>query len=234
MRRRVFVGLIPVAAFGQVDKIIGGLMKPRSGAALPDAQIAAGLKEALGVGADNAVKLTGVTDGFFKNDAIKILMPQKLQNVEKALRMAGGTAQMDELVMRMNRAAEKAAPEAKKYFKEAIEGMSINEAKGILSGGDTAATDYFKKKTSVQLTEAFRPHVETAMNDVGVIQQFNTVMASAQKIPFIKADYFDINQYVVGKATDGLFYMVGQEEKKIRKDPAAQVTPLLKQVFGGK
>ena len=232
MRRRLFIGLLPVAAFGQLDKIVGGLLKPRTGAALPDAQIGAGLKEALTIGADNAVNLTGVTDGFFKNDAIKILMPPKLQNVEKALRVVGGTAQMDGLVLGMNRAAEKAAPAARTYLQQAILSMSITEAKAILTGADTAATDYFKTKTSAKLTEAFRPHVETAMSEVGVIQQFNALMASAKKIPFLKLDSFDINQYVVGKATDGLFYMVGQEEKKIRNNPAAQITPLLKQVFG--
>ena len=232
MRRRLFIGLLPVAAFGQLDKIVGGLLKPRTGAALPDAQIAAGLKEALTIGADNAVNFTGVTDGFFKNDAIKILMPPKLQNVEKALRMVGGTAQIDGLVLGMNRAAEKAAPAAKTYLQQAILSMSITEAKAILTGGDTAATDYFKTKTSAKLTEAFRPHVETAMSEVGVIQQFNALVASAKKVPFLKLDSFDINQYVVGKATDGLFYMVGQEEKKIRNNSAAQITPLLKQVFG--
>ena len=230
----VFVSSVS-SCFGQVDKILGGLKKPsESGSAASDTQVGSGLKEALSIGADNAVNLTGATDGYFKNQAIKILLPPKIQGLEKGLRMVGAGPQVDSLVLGMNRAAEKAAPEARKYFKEAILSMSFSDVRGILTGGDTAATDYFRTKTSAQLTTAFRPHVESAMAEVGVVQQFQELMSRAKSIPFMKADSMDINQYVVGKAVDGLFYMVGQEEKKIRKDPAAQVTPLLRQIFGGR
>lgn len=218
------------AAFGQLDKILGRIGK---GSQSPGAdKIALGLKEALSIGTDNAIKLTGVTDGYFKNELIKILLPEKMRSMEKGLRMVGAGPKIDEFVMSMNRAAEKAAPVAKSYFKDAILSMTIEDAKGILTGGDTSATDFFKNKTSAKLTTAFRPHVETAMNEFGVTKQFNSLMGQARKIPFMKSDFADIEGYVVGKALDGLFLMVGQEERKIRKDPAARVTGLLKDVFG--
>jgi hypothetical protein len=223
-------------AFGQLDKILGGLGKSSGSTASgnSDAKVASGLKEALSIGTTNAVKLTGVTDGYFKNELIKILLPPKLRSAEKALRMVGAGPQIDEFVLGMNRAAEKAAPEASKYFKDAILNMTFSDAKGILTGGDTAATDFFKAKTSAQLTTAFRPHVDAAMSQLDVTRQFDGLMGSLKQIPFMKADTFNINDYVVQQAINGLFVMVGQEEKKIRKDPAAQVTSLLKDVFGKK
>ena len=134
----------------------------------------------------------------------------------------------------MNRAAEKAAPEASKYFKDAILKMTFSDAKAILKGGDTAATDFFRAKTSAQLVTAFRPHVEAAMGQVDVARKLEGVLDSTRKVPFLKAESFDLNDYVVQQAVSGLFTMVGQEEKKIRKDPAAQVTGLLREVFGAR
>ncbi len=215
-------------AFAQLDKILGGLGKQAGG----DARIASGLKEALSIGTANAVKLTGVTDGFFGNSLIRILLPPRLRAAEKGLRMIGAGPQVDQFVLGMNRAAEKAAPEASMYFKQAILSMTITDAKAILAGGDTAATDFFQSKTSEQLTTAFRPHVEAAMGQLEVTRQFDGLIGNMKKIPFMKAESFNINDYVVQQAIKGLFVMVGQEEKKIRKDPAAQVTSLLKDVFG--
>jgi hypothetical protein len=227
-RRAVGATLLAVPAFAQLDKILGGSGNQAGG----DARIASGLKEALSIGTANAVKLTGATDGFFGNSLIKILLPPRLKTAEKGLRMIGAGPQVDQFVLGMNRAAEKAAPEASMYFKQAILSMGITDAKGILTGGDTAATDFFKSKTSEQLTTAFRPHVEAAMGQLEVTRQFDALIGNMKKIPFMKAESFNINDYVVQQAINGLFVMVGQEEKKIRKDPAAQVTTLLRDVFG--
>ena len=200
--------------------------------ALSDTKIASGLKEALQVGATNAVKQTGRTDGYFGNAAIKILLPKNLKTFEKGLRAMGYGPKVDDFVLSMNRAAEAAAPEAKKIFLDAILAMSFEDARRILSGGDTAATDYFKNKTTAQLTTAFRPVVSKTMDQNNVTQQYKQVAAQAQTIPFMKSQNLDITDYVVTQALNGLFYMLGQEEKKIRKNPAAQTTSLLRQVFG--
>ena len=132
----------------------------------------------------------------------------------------------------MNRAAEAAAPKAKQIFWDALRDMSFDDARKILTGGDTAATEYFKAKTSDRLTTVFRPEVETAMKEVGVTRQYEQLMGRAKAIPFMKTEAADINSYVVAKSLDGLFFVVGQEEQKIRKNPAARITPLLKEVFG--
>ncbi len=200
--------------------------------ALSDSKIASGLKEALQVGANNAVKLTSQRDGYFGNAAIKILMPNNLRPVEKGLRAIGYGPKVDGFILSMNRSAEAAAPAAKKIFVDAILAMSFDDARKILSGGDTAATDYFKNKTSTQLTAAFRPVVVKTMNENSVTQQYNALLGQAQSIPFLKSPSLDVTQYVVSKALDGLFYTLGQEEKKIRKDPVARTTSLLKEVFG--
>jgi hypothetical protein len=199
---------------------------------LSDSKIGSGLKQALQVGAENAVKLTGRPDGYFRDEAIKIVMPKNLQSLEKGLRAVGEGPKVDGFILSMNRAAESAAPSAKKIFGDAILAMSFDDARKILSGGDTAATDYFKRKTTDQLTTAFRPVVEKTMDENGVTQQYKALAGQAQNIPFMKSPNLDITQYVVSKALDGLFYMLGQEERKIRKDPAAQTTSLLKEVFG--
>jgi len=217
-------------ASAQVEQL-GKALGLGSKTQLGDAKIASGLKEALKVGAENAVKLTGKTDGYYRNEAIKILMPKNVRSLEKGLRALGGGAKIDEFELSMNRAAESAAPEARKIFADAILRMSIDDARKILNGSDTAATDYFKSKTTGELTSAFRPIVEHSMEKFTVTQQWNSLVGQFQSIPFAKSPSLDINQYVVGKALDGLFLMLGQEEKKIRTDPAARVTTLLKQVF---
>lgn len=146
------------------------------------------------------------------------------------MRVMGMGSKLDEFVLSMNRAAEKAAPGAERFFKEAITAMTIEDALGIVRGGDTAATDFFKRKTGPQITTAFTPVVKDAMNQTGVGRQFDAVTAS----PLGKLTGFDLDSYVVGKSVDGLFLILGQEEKKIRTNPAAQVTPLLKKVFGAR
>jgi hypothetical protein len=132
----------------------------------------------------------------------------------------------------MNRAAEKASPAARGIFKDALMQMSFDDARKILTGGDTPATEYFKAKTSEKLATIFRPTVESTMADTGVVKQYNQLAGGISSLPFGRSTSFDIMDYVVGKTLDGLFYMVAQEEKKIRTNPAARVTPLLKEVFG--
>lgn len=198
---------------------------------LSDDKVASGLKEALRIGTGNAVGLTGKVDGYFRNEAIKIVMPEKLALVEKGLRAVGYGPKVDEFVLSMNRAAEKAAPAARDIFWGAVKEMSFDDARKILGGSDTAATDYFKQKTTVRLTEAFRPVVEKSMSQVGVTSKYNALIGQAQALPFGSVSSFDLNDYVVEKALGGLFLMVSEEERKIRKNPAARVTDLLKEVF---
>jgi Protein of unknown function (DUF4197) len=199
---------------------------------LSDDKIIAGLKEALRVGTGNAVALTGKPDGFLKNAAIKILLPEKLRTAGKTLRMVGMGSQVDALEVGMNRAAEQATPQAKQIFLNALKQMTFSDARGILTGGDTAATDFFKRNSTGQLTTAFAPIVHHAMENVGVVRQYNQLMKNPMVAAVAGDKSFNLDDYVVGKTIDGLFYMLGEEEKKIRKDPAAQITPILREVFG--
>lgn len=235
MTRACMLGFVllctSAVSFAQLDQVTKGLGLGKQ-SELSDSKVASGLKEALQIGADNAVKLTGKTDGYFGNQAIKILLPKNLQPLQKGLGAIGYQPKIDAFVLSMNRAAEAAAPSAKKIFGDAILAMSFDDARKILSGGDTAATDYFKSKTSDQLTAAFRPVVEKTMNENGVTQQYEALTGELKSIPFVKSEDLDINKYVVSKALDGLFYMLAEEERKIRKNPAARTTDLLKEVFG--
>lgn len=217
-------------AFGQFGEIAKDLGLGQS--RLSDSKLASGLKEALRVGTDKSVKLTGRTDGYFANEAIKILMPKNLRPLETGLRAMGYGPKVDDFVLSMNRAAEAAAPAARKIFVDAILAMSFDDARKIFSGGDTAATEYFKSKTTEQLTDAFRPVVEKTMDKNGVTRQYNALVGQYKSIPFARGFDLDINKYVVGKALDGLFYTLAQQEKDIRKNPAARTTSLLKEVFG--
>lgn len=217
--------------FDDIMKEAGGVLPKGSP---DDSQIVGGLKEALTIGTDNAVSLVSVTDGYFANQAIKILMPDKIQKVADVLGKVGYQEQVDEFVLSMNRAAEKAAPKAKSIFVEAIKEMSFEDAKQILNGGDTAATDFFKGKTSANLYEEFKPIISSSMNDVGATRSYKEMMGKYTALPFTSAESVDLDHHVTNKSLDGLFYMVGQEEKKIRTDPAARVTDLLKTVFGSK
>ena len=218
---------------GDILKKADEALNQHSVSGLSNDKIVAGLKQALQVSTGKAVAVTGKPDGFLKNEAIKILLPPKLQTVGKGMRMLGMGTQVDELEVGMNRAAEQAAPYAKQIFLNAVKKMTFDDARHILTGGDTAATEYFKRSSSADLTTAFTPIVKRAMQRVGVVQQYNRVLDSAPGGSAL-AGQFDLNKYVVGKTLDGLFLMLGEEEKKIRKDPAAQTTALLKEVFGAK
>jgi hypothetical protein len=196
-------------------------------------RIALGLKEALEIGTGNAVDLTGRLDGYFKNKAIKILVPSELRSVEKIMRTLGQGERVDAFVLAMNRAAERAAPEARPIFRTAIREMSFDDARKILTGKGAPATDYFKRKTSDRLTKAFTPIVTDAMAREDVTRRYKELVGRIPALPFGGAPPADIEGYVVSRSLDGLFYMVAQEEKKIRRDPVARVTDLLKDVFGG-
>lgn len=235
----VFIGALSVysAAQSPLDQIRNGINAARAAKAntgLSNEKIIAGLKEALTVSTKNAVASTGRPDGFLKNEAIKILVPAKLRTVGNTMRMIGMGAQVDALEVGMNRAAEQATPAAKQIFIDAVTQMTFEDARQILSGGDTAATEYFKDKSSDQLTEAFAPIVHQAMENVGVVRQYNQLMQNPMAARFARAENFDLDDYVVGKTVDGLFYVMAEEEKKIRKDPMAQTTALLREVFGRK
>jgi len=226
----VAVLLAAAPAGAQVDKLLKGLGGGQ-GAGLSDAKIADGLKQALQVATGKAVSLTGTTDGYFRNEAIKILMPEKLKTLESGLRTVGYGSQIDEFVLSMNRAAESASPKAKQIFLDAISGMSFDDARRILNGGDTAATDFFRGKTTPQLTTAFRPPVSRSMSQVGVTRQYKDLISRFEAIPFARSQTFDLDGYVVDKGLAGLFHVLGEQEKQIRTNPTARVTDLLKEVF---
>jgi len=198
----------------------------------PDSNtVAAGLKEALTIGAKNSVTKVSKQDGYFGNQLIKIPMPDKIHNIEKMMRQVGMGKEVDKFILTMNRAAEKAAPQALSIFGNAVKEMTIPDAVKVLKGNDTAATEYLRDKTHSKIYTAFKPSVSTAMNEVGVTHAFKDMMDKARKIPLLKREAVDLDDYVTSKALDGLFVTVGQEEHKIRKDPAARVTDLLKTVF---
>lgn len=233
MKRTLFCAnllLLTTLSFAQVGEITKRLGLGTT--TLSDTRISSGLKQALEIGADQAVKLTGRPDGYFNNPDIKILMPSNLRTLEEGLRLVGYGPKVDDFVLSMNRAAEAAAPAARKIFLDAITAMTFDDARRVLSGGDTAATNYFKDKTTPKLTAAFWPVVEKTMAKNGVTRQYNALVSQYKQIPFAKNQDLDISHYVVSKALDGLFYQLGQEERKIRQDPAAQTTNLLKEVFG--
>jgi hypothetical protein len=210
-----------------------GTLDHRDTSGLSEEKIIAGLKQALQVSTGKAVNLIGKPDGFLKNEAIKIVLPPKLEAVGSSLRMLGLGSKVDELEVGMNRAAEQATPQAKLIFLAALKKMTFDDARHILTGDDTAATEYFKRTSSADLTTAFSPIVHRSMEHVGVVQQYDRVISSAPG-GSVLASEFDLDKYVVGKTLDGLFHVLGEEEQKIRKNPAAQTTALLKEVFGGK
>jgi len=233
----LLAGSVPTAAVAQVPKLddlmkeVGKLTAPKTGAS-DDKTNAAGIKEALAVGTERAVASLARVDGYFGNAAVKILMPSNLQKVTDVARMAGFQKQVDEFVLSMNRAAEAAAPLASRFFGDAIRAMSLDDVRGILTGGDTAATDYFRRQTNDKLYAAFKPVVSQKVNDVGVTRAYKNMIGRYEIVPLMSKQSLDIDDYVTNKSLDGLFRTVGEEEKKIRTNPAARTTELLKTVFG--
>lgn len=203
-----------------------------TGTSLPETEVARGLKEALDVGTKNAVSAVSKTDGFLKNAKVKIPFPPDVKKVETAVRKVGMNKQADDFVTALNRAAEDAAKSAAPIFTEAIKNMSLADAKAILKGNETAATDYMKGKTSAELIAKFKPIVEQSMQKVQVTKYWKPLATKYNQLPMTQKVNPDLEKYVTDKAIEGLFKMIADEEIKIRKDPAARITELLKSVFG--
>jgi hypothetical protein len=199
---------------------------------ISNADAVSGLKQALNDGSLAAIARLGVQNGYFANPKVKIPLPPSLQRVESALRFAGMKRQADELVLSMNRAAEAAAPEAKQLLVEAVKKMSVRDAKQILTGGDTAGTEYFKRNTQSQLAQRFLPIVKKATDRVGLAQQYNSLAGQGAQLGLIKKDDASIEQYVTRKALDGLYLMIGEQEKAFRQNPVGASSDIVKRVFG--
>ncbi|MDO9374471.1 MAG: DUF4197 domain-containing protein [Ferruginibacter sp.] len=212
------------------DKVLGKTTSTGSG--LSNDDIIGGLKEALRIGTDSSSKKLSKLDGFFGDAAIKILMPAEAQKVEKTLRSVGMGKLVDKAVLSMNRAAEDAASGVGNIFWNAITQMSIGDGLQILKGGDFAATNYLKKMTTAELTEKFRPVIQGSLTKLDATKYWNDVFTTYNKFSREQVNT-DLTAYVTEKALAGLFYNISLEEQKIRKDPAAQVTGILKKVFGG-
>ncbi len=191
-----------------------------------------GLKEALSQGVDAAVKSLGKTDGFLKNKKVKIPLPSALEKGEKMMRMAGMGKQADELVTAMNRAAEAAVPEATALLSDAVKSMSVEDAKKILTGGEGSVTAFFKEKTQAQLTEKFLPIVKEQTAKVNLAQMYDQYAGQGAKLGLVKKEDAQIDNYVTRKVLDGLYTMIGEEEKAIRANPVGAVGGLAKKVFG--
>lgn len=197
-----------------------------------DATSASGIREALAVGTERAVTDLARPDGYFGNAAVRILMPSDIQRIADVARMAGFQQQVDDFILSMNRAAEAAVPIAARYFGDAIRELTLDDARAIVTGGDTAATEFFQRRTRPSLYAAFKPVVVQKMGEAGTAGAYRELMGRAQSLPLLGRQNVDLEDYVTNKALDGLFYMVGQEERRIRTNPAARSTDLLKTVFG--
>jgi hypothetical protein len=229
--------LIPISACSQIDfkklsKKVDETVNQKK--PLTNDEIIRGLKEALNVGSKNATSSASKTDGFFKHSLIKIPFPPEAKEIENKVRALGMNKQVDEFVLTINRAAEEAAKEAAPIFLNAITSLTITDGLKILKGNDTAATAYLKKTTSTQLHNKFKPIIKSATQKVNVTKHWNPIITTYNKIPLVTKLNPDLEEYITERALYGLFYLVSQEEVKIRKDPAARVTDILKKVFGNK
>jgi hypothetical protein len=214
----------------QLGKDLGAVSQVR-GTNATDSQIVSALKEALSDGSANAIKITSAENGFWDNASIKIRMPDPMRNLEQGLRMAGQGIRLNDFEFSMNRAAEMSATSAEPLFGKAIAGLKFADARGTLNGSRTATTDYLARNASVDLIKSFRPIVEAAMNRTGVMSNYDALFAQMKGLTLGQAQPFDISDYMVRQTLNGLFIMLGSEEDKIRNDPQAQVTPVVKEVF---
>jgi hypothetical protein len=199
---------------------------------ISNTEASSGLKQALADGSAAAVAKLGAENGFLGNPKVKIPLPPALQKIEAALRYTGMKRQADELVVAMNRAAEAAVPEAKALLVESVRKMTLQDAKGILTGGDTAATDYFRRTTQTQLAVRFRPIVKKATDQVGLAEQYNGLASQAAQLGLIREQQATIEGYVTEKALDGLYLMIAEQEKAFRANPLAATSDIVKRVFG--
>jgi hypothetical protein len=237
MRRAFFFTLVLVFLSVSVQFSFAGffddILKQVTGSEESDEDtLAAGLKEALDLGTRNAVDKVSARDGYFDNLDIRIPIPGQLEKMDRLLRKLGMDERVDEFILSMNRAAEAAAPQAVDIFAGAIREMTVVDAYDIVKGDDTAATSYFQEKTSDNLIQLFEPIITQTMAEVGAVNSYKRMMKTYNSIPLVEDVEVDIEGYVTDKALEGLFFMVGEEERKIRKDPEARVTELLREVFG--
>lgn len=215
---------------GLFKKTTNILKNETSGSNVSTNEIVSGLKEALTIGAEKSTNQLSLTDGFFKNTAVKIFLPQELQTVEKKMRLFGMGKLFDNAILSLNRAAEDASKTAAPIFINAIKSMTITDALQILKGSDTAATGYLRKSTQTELTNTFKPIIEQSLKKVDATKYWNDVFTAYNQFSSKKVDT-DINNYVTAKTLDGIFYYVAQEEINIRKNPADRVSDILKKVF---
>lgn len=201
-------------------------------AGLDTETIVAGLREALAKGTERAVSALGRVDGYLKNPPVHIPMPEELQRTETLVRKLGGSRYADEFIISLNRAAEAAAPHARAIFLDVIRGMTIQDAHAILTGADDAATQYFRRHAEPRLAGAFRPVVARATTSVGVTRRYKRFVERVAGTGLMDTGGLDLDAYVTQKALDGLFTMIAAEEKRIRQDPLARTTELLRKVFG--
>lgn len=199
---------------------------------LSDDEVAKALKQALTIGVRKGVEQLSKTDGYFKNPEVKIPMPDEAKQVEEKLRTLGQDKMVDDAIESMNRAAEDAASEAKDIFVNAIKELTLRDVMNILNGKENAATVYLENHTRSQLVDKFKPVIKSSLDKVGATKHWNSLFTYYNKLPFVKDVNPDLDDYVTNQAIDGLFVQIAKEEKKIRKDPAARVTDLLKKVFG--
>lgn len=204
----------------------------QTGIAVED--IKAGLKEALRVGSNNVVSRLGIVDGFNMDKAIHIPLPKKLKTVTSVLKKVGMSGLMDDLELKLNRAAEIATPKAKKLFLQAIDEMNFDDVKKIYKGPKDAATQYFKKKMTPALTREMKPVVDNSLQEAGVVKAYDNVMKKYRSVPFVPDVKADLTDYAIEKGMDGIFYYMAKEEAAIRENPAKRTTELLKKVFGTK
>jgi Protein of unknown function (DUF4197) len=199
---------------------------------LSETDAASGVRAALEKGAVSAVSLLGRSGGFLGNPKVQIPLPGFLEDAAKLLKMTGQQKRVDELITAMNRAAEAAVPEAKPLLINAVKSMSVEDARKVLTGGDNSVTQFFAGKTRDPLAEKFLPIVTKATEKVSLADKYNAVASKAMGLGLVKKEEANVQQYVTGKALDGLFLMIGEEEKKIRQNPAAAGSAILKKVFG--
>jgi hypothetical protein len=221
-RRSVALGILAAA-----------LLPGRARAALSQADATAGVKLAMERGANAAVDLLGRNDGFLSNPKVRIPLPGVLNDAAKLLKMTGQQQRVDELVTAMNRAAEAAVPEARSLLVSAAKSMTVEDALAIVRGGETSVTDYFARKTRQPLTAKFLPIVARETQKVSLAEKYDAVAGKAAGFGLLKKEDANLNGYVTGKALDGLFLVIGEEEKKLRQNPLGTGSDLLKKVFGG-
>ena len=212
--------------------VIAGGARAADASGISNTDAVSGLRQALIDGSAAAVAQLGVENGFLGNAKVKIPLPPALQRIESALRYTGLRKQADELVVAMNRAAEAAVPEAQTLLVDAVRKMSVQDARGILSGGDTAATQYFRRTTESQLASRFRPIVKRATDQVGLAEQYNSLAGQAIQLGLIRQDQATIDGYVTQKALDGLFLMIAEQERSFRQNPLGATSDIVKRVFG--